>query len=547
MRPSLASARLALGALLGGWLVAAAPAQAHNAKVHRDMTDRAYEIMLALSAGAIDTSEDPALAQLAQDATTAIQKLRNLPARLPSPQQSVCVDPATVKMLGTNTPNWGAPSPFEDMTLGAVPFPISTAYITGVDCGIDPSWSPGAFFTTVNPPGPGSADHTGVVLGFWAHQPDDEVDDWHIYFRPTNMVGFSLMKEYMEDALALPAGAIWVTLRCALECAGSVLTLGIVGDCKDCIDEAIQDSKNAVHEGLTTVDGLFPGFGDHTNVDAYTGMGHHLNVVSSSGEFDDRSGLLVESAGPNGVPDPLEILTMLAADTLGMTVHHDPSLGPKRYEILGAQDFHPNSVDRDEDDWQFLSFPHTPFTPLDNLAHFGWQAFRANPQVGVRELGWPLHAIGDAIVPMHVAGTFGWGHRPYEDAFERRLSILLSTGDVEAAKREALAIAKRALVWRKLILDWRAQHPGQATDIPVRDLITQLATQTLARVQGPSMLVWPFNPLMSPSYVVPGPTREGTITFYETIPGSAATNKTLLEEGIAAEIAFLVSAGEVLP
>jgi hypothetical protein len=238
---------------------------------------------------------------------------------------------------------------------------------------------------------------------------------------------------------------------------------------------------------------------------------------------------------------------MLVADAAGMTVHYEPSLGPKRYEIAGAGDFHADSVHRDEDDWEFLSFPHTPFTPLDNLASHGWTTFRDDPRHVVRPLGWALHAFGDAIVPMHATGTFGWGHRPYEDAFENRLPAYLHTTDRGAAASQAASIARRAVGWRKAIADWRAAHPQRASDIPVRDLVTRLATWTLQRVQGPGMLTWPFNAAMSSSYVVPGPTKAGSIFFYESAAGADLVNEDLLEEGIAAELAFLAAVAEALP
>ena len=36
------------------------------------------------------------------------------------------------------------------------------------------------------------------------------------------------------------------------------------------------------------------------------------------------------------------------------------------------------SVHRDDNDWEYLSFSHIPFTPLDNLGMFGWQQLEEN-------------------------------------------------------------------------------------------------------------------------------------------------------------------------
>jgi hypothetical protein len=526
-------------------LAAVVPARAHNAEVHRAMTDRAYQIMVALSKGALENDGNPALIQLAADAGKAVSKLRVLPAGLPAPRQSLCIDPETIQKLGTNTPSWGAPSSFESMRLVAVPFPITLEYITGNDCGIDPGWTSGVFFDAVNAPATGRRDFTGEVLGFWAHQPDDEEDDWHLFaVRPSNAAGLSEIKQYIETAGGAAVGTVWVTLRCTVTCLGDFLGLG--GDCKDCLDKAIQDAKTAVHEGVSTVDGLLPGFGDIHDRAILSGMGHHLNVVpGAQADFDDRPGLLFDQAGPNGQPDPVELVATAVTDAIGTTVRYDKSHGPKDYEISDGQDFHPDSRHREAKDWEFLSLPHTPFTPVDNLAFSGWKKFRDNPQANVRALGWPLHAFGDATVPMHVAATFGWGHRPYEDAVANLLDVYLFTNDRQGEMAQAGRIFRRALVWRQTIQSWRAAHPGREKDIPVRDLVTQLANSTWDRVKGPGMLAWPFDPFLSATYY--GPLHDASISFYETAAGSEAVNRELLEEGIAVELAFLVSTAEVLP
>ena len=548
---SLLVALLALGALFG-----ASSAWAHNASVHRDMTERAWEIMTGLARDQLDAPSDPATLALAAAAKSAIRKLQGLPAGLPPPKQTQCADLDLIRRFGSS-PNWGvSTADFGQLTLGAVPFPISLTYLTGNDCGIDPDWAPGAFFDSINSPrSPLGQDLTGVVLGFWAHQPDDEADDWHIFFRAPNVTGLSVIKSYIDGVLGAGAATVWIPLRCALKCIGAFL--GIGGSCKQCLDEAIAEAQGVAHDGVAAIDGLAPGFGDHTSLALYTGMGHHINVAPPLGlpgpwklnpaAYDDRPGLLVENAGPIGVPDPVEFATMGLADGLGMTVHYDPSRGPKRYEIRNRGDAHPDSVARGENDWQFLSFVHTPFTPIDNLARAGWDDFRGEPARHVRDLGWALHAFGDAIVPMHVAGTFGWGHRPYEDAFEQRFPGYLNTKDPVAAKLQALDIVRRATAWRQFILDWRAQNPTNPNDIPLRDIITRLAQFTWGRVFGPAVLVWPFNVTMSSQYLGPVVGKGIAIGYYELAPGADAVNRDLTAEGIAAEMAFIISAAEVLP
>lgn len=546
---SMLVALLVLGDVFG-----ASSAWAHNASVHRDMTERAWEIMIALARDGLDTPADPATVALAAAAKSAIRKLQGLPAGLPAPKQAQCADLDLIRRFGSS-PNWGAPADFSQLTLGTVPFPISLTYITGNDCGIDPDWAPGAFFDTINSPRSAlGQDLTGVVLGFWAHQPDDEADDWHIFFRAPNATGLSYIKSYIDGVLGAGAATVWVPLRCLLKCVGDFL--GIGGSCKQCLDEAIAEAQRVAHEGVAALDGLAPGFGDHTSLALYTGMGHHINVSPpgvpgpwklNPAAYDDRPGLLIENAGPIGLPDPVEFVTMAAADGLGMTVHYDPSHGPKRYEIRDRGDMHPDSVARGEDDWEFLSFAHTPFTPLDNLARAGWDEFRGNPARHVKDLGWALHAFGDAIVPMHIVGTFGWGHRPYEDAFEQRFPRYLNTTDPVAAKIQAVDIVRRATAWRQIILDWRAQNPATPNDVPLRDLITRLAVFTWFRVLNPAVLLWPYNVTMSSQYLGPLVGKQVAIGYYELAPGADDVNRDLAAEAIAAEMAFIISAAEVLP
>jgi len=543
-------------------LIYSLPVYAHNNIVHRDMTDVAYEVMLAFSkfspADVNSIDKSPEMQQFFKDIKAATLKLRSLPSGLPNPKASTCIDPTFAQMHGTNTPNWqtgGAfEGAFEAVPMGNVRYPISTSYISGNDCGIDVSWMPGPFYNEVNSGGLTSRDHTGVVLGFWTQAVDDELNDFHMWIRPSNILFLSVVKEYLEKALGVTLGTVWITVKCFTSCAASALTAGIVGDCKKCLDDAIKEAKSASHDVVTEIDGLAPGFGDITG-SLYVGMGHHVNVSQAANSivsdlkgnynhYDDQPGMLTENAGPNGLPGNIEVLSMAGADLIGMSVHYDLSLGPKRYEVTEGNDFHPNSIDRSDDDWQYLSWPHIPFTPLDNLAWFGWKQFRDNPQSNAKYLGWPLHAIGDATVPMHVTGTFAHGHRPYEDAIEnQRQELLYGDGSSALVRRRLRLIMSQALLWRKFILNWRAKHPANGADVPIRDLVTQLAQQTLSKVNQPNLITagWPFNDLASTTYLLDKGLATG---FYEAFPGVTNINQELLENGVAAEIAFLTSAAE---
>jgi hypothetical protein len=532
---------------------------AHNADVHLQMTDLAYQVMLAAKQGAVplrtaihSLPDAEELRVFLGDVGAAVDKLRRLPSGLPAPRQEVCIDTDFAKATGSNTPNWQAGGAFEKVHMAQVRYPVNTGYLSSNDCGIDAHWTPGAFYEEVNPGKVTGGDYTGVVLGFWAHQPDDEVDDVHLWYRLSNAVGLSKVKEALETAGGVAAGAVWVSVRCAVSCAESALTFGLAGDCEKCVDRAIQDAKDTVHDGVAEIDGLLPGFGDDTSSN-YTGMPHHLNVTpagQSGGRlYDDRPGLLADHAGPDGISDLIELLTTAWGDLSGMSVHYEPSLMPKpeRYEIVSGRDFHPDTKHRREQDWQFLSWPHVPMTPLDNLARFGWEQFRQAPLERVKFLGWPLHALGDATVPHHVVATFGLGHRPFEDAVSNLMDELRFRGDRANASEQASRILLKALRWRRFILDWRRVHPEAQRDIPVRDLVTALAERTLAAVSGPGASSWPFESHMSSLYALSGPPRSFSISYYEEVPAVLDRNRDLLEEGVAAEIAFLTSAMEAVP
>ena len=278
--------------------------------------------------------------------------------------------------------------------------------------------------------------------------------------------------------------------------------------------------------------------------------------------YDDRHGFFMDDPGPYHTKDSFEWAMSTLGDLVGLRVYYDPSQGPKDYEIDlgGSGDFHQNSVHRGLSDWEAQSFPHTEFTPLDNLAMFGWEQFEAKEGVGsfraagvplnvndaAKYLGWPLHAIGDATVPMHVTNTAGWGHRPYEDAINYLMTDpsatpLLSTNDPVAQSNNIADILNRALVWRNLILSWRAAHPSAPNEVPIRDFITSIASKTFQSAIANEAVI--FDSSASLSWVL---ASDSATAAYET-PAREAVMLDLMKDGIAAQIAFLTSSMEVLP
>jgi hypothetical protein len=518
-------------------------AAAHNTAVHSQMTDLAYEIMLSASTFGGSSATDQAYAA---SLTKAAHKLGALPSGLPQPATAVCSDGAFKTLTGSATATWTA-QPLAGVPAQKIGFPIGTDFGAGPDCGIDAAWTAGAFYANVNK-GFASADHTGTVLGFWATKPDGEIDEIHVYFRPINAAGLGAVKKYVAASLGATAATVYVPIQCFASCTESILTFGLAGDCKKCIDSAIATATGSTNEVVSEIDGLVPGFGDTTSSNL-TGACHHIDVVQpvlgqpwqlGTAKYDDKPGMLVDSAGPQGIPDSIEIAVTAVTDLAGMSVHYDPSTMPKRYQIAPGNDSHPDTIVRSSAEWEDLSFPHTPMTPVDNLAKFGWDNFRTNPTTNLHWLGWPLHAIEDATVPMHVAGTFGWGHRPYEDSVQDLFSDIRNQKNSKLAQVQAGRVVLASRHYHDEIVAWRATHG--ATDIPIRDLVTELAQHTLARATQSND--WPFNPNMSTTYL----TNPGTATlFYDNFPEAVARNTPFIEDGLAVAVAFLAAATDGLP
>jgi hypothetical protein len=168
-------------------------------------------------------------------------------------------------------------------------------------------------------------------------------------------------------------------------------------------------------------------------------------------------------------------------------------------------------------------------------------------------LGWPLHAIGDATSPMHVIASPAWGHRPFEDAQQdlwNAIRLDQEQGSIVGVDQRARQIeqARRILIdafrWRRLVLQWRS-GTGRSRDVPVRDIVTRVAQETYSYCLGTQASKgWPFHPLASNLYLAD---EDAAISIYLRQSDAVELVRPLIEKGIAAKIAFLASAAEVLP
>lgn len=512
---------------------------AYNQDTHQRLVDYTWQIMLAVDVVGRDATPPDApfrtlnvSSQFSRRVQDAVKKIHLLPANLPPPQDTRCIDPAMIQQLGTNTPNWDNGGDFFNMQLNLVRFPIALDYETGKDCGIQADWSAGTAYQVIN-----RDDYTGTVLGYWAQYPDMLKDDFHVGIKPTSAGGMSLIKDGLATAGAIPAATVWVPAKCAWKCVKSIVSFS-PSRCAHCCKQAIDDGAGIARDVVSGIDSFVPIIGD-VKSDFIVGMSHHINVPLANKDYDDTSGLLITKAGPLGVPGALEVLATAFADAAGVTVRYDDSEAPRNYDVQGAQDGSPNSRHRDQANWEFLPFPHIPMPPVDNLGWYGESKYASLPTKNTKFLGFGLHAIADASVPMHVAGAFGWGHRPYEDAVTMLHSTLLAGEFRTEPGRLDNIVLPRAEEYYKLIADWRAANPGHDRDVPVRALVTAVAEKTWSIAQSDTTL---FNDQLSVAYLTPG---LDLATRAYTLKG--AVMQQLVDEAVAASIAFLTATGEVLP
>ncbi|MBI4511202.1 MAG: hypothetical protein HY698_16335 [Deltaproteobacteria bacterium] len=503
-------------------------ANAHNGEVHRDMVDLSYQVMRWVAA---------------EKATGSGGGLHGLP-RLTEPPPDV--DPTQWNQFITAVAS-------SAQRLSVIDSPAATASL-GSDWA--KGYFPGGIFNLLATSGFGSTSAlSGRALGIWAAGIDDEVDDTHLWVRPTSVGYLGALKALYQKAWSKGVGLIVAAIYCAYQ--------WIFGG-----DDCEGDAKELTNELdlVSKVEGLIPGIGDVSG-DPFTTIWHFINMQDDwrvENGFDDRQGLYYLHAGWYGptsdpiVPevDPVDFGILVFLTGTGLSINHGKSNGPKRYEIESDSDFHKKTIHRTKGQWQFLPLGLTVVEPLDNLAKWGWDQYRATTTPGrFRMLGWPLHAIGDATAPHHVIGVTGWGHRPYEDAEAQafqRIRRLWGAADAIPTANEKFAqfdlardILVKAFNYRKGVLDWRAAR-ARPTDTPVRDLVTQLASETLNYSSGiMERERWPYKLDASTEYHLGF--KGSSIASYLDDGFGVGRMGVLLQNGMAATVAFLTSATEVTP
>lgn len=212
---------------------------------------------------------------------------------------------------------------------------------------------------------------------------------------------------------------------------------------------------------------------------------------------------------------------MVAADVSGLSLNAYESDGDDQY---GEYD----KIGRGDIAWHAFNIAHTEFSPVDNLARYGWDKFKSDGRKSARGLAWPLHAIADASCPHHLVGTTSWGHRPYEDWVELAYPSLVKPGDDAQRKR----ILAEAYFW------WDAFKKNNED---IRGLIENVGVSAEAiRTSGPKP-DWPYNDLASFDYST-GAKAQSKEYYAQEGPSNGAG--LLMESAVAATLGFLVAVSE---
>jgi hypothetical protein len=548
-------------------VVPAAAAHAYNHDQHQGMVALGYKAMVAASlekgcASPIDfgDSDLPAsLRTLPEDA--CLTELASCQARWTQFLEEIDRGIRFLRSIGSSLTAPGATCGGRDPrsganTLGEVVWGIDRYYNRepGVElgyCGIPPDAteacsSPlgmcddGSIYRFLAP-----SDHTGEVLGYWATGPDDDGSVTALGFKPTSAAGLGKTVNELNEALETVGGALLAPLACAISFFRS-------GDL-DCLDDAKSLADDVIP--LEELTGLMPVIGAVRDADALAGLWHFQDLVEDAhSPCDDQRGILYEDAGPQRVPDALDLSFVILGDLSGLTLNFDESTGPQRFNITNPGDGDQASCERDRVDWEFTTLGHTDFSPLDNLALYGWNRFATEPSFQAEDLGWPLHAIGDAVAPHHVAGTTGWGHRPFEDSasvFWRKIIYIEPPigGDTRRLQYEQLrTILAWSFYYTQVLDELRAERPTGTVlqSVPVRALVTRVGSDTLARSTDPDSGApeFPFDPTISVPYVVDGMAGQLLTAVYGD-EGSIQGTRELVERGAGASAAFLTTSWRV--
>lgn len=484
--------------------VAPRTAQAYNGTEHIRFPDQAYQILNIMRRGAfyaekarrlnpagtyspltarpsnVPAADDADWQRFVTQALAAPARLDNVPVglvdpRLSSPDCHGVFPPLPV--AGT----------FARCRAGELSFPprrywqenpnecyLRRGYVFGgADMNADPSTQVAPFFQEL------PSNYTGALLGLWATRPDDEIDDTHLWIRPSHLLFYGALKGLVETVADVGLAVLFVPFACLGELIFS-------GD--NCVDDAVNfshtvnpvsliDQSIGIAELLTAGNKTFTSNNWPLNTFGVSlaGLWHFINInKANDGRFNRPPGMrMIDGGFPGSTTtmdiDPLDLGIVAAGDLLGVTLHPFRSNGVANYGFFS------NDPVRLLGDWINPTVGHVEFEPLDNLARYGSQIFRNGERA--KGLGWGLHAVGDAAQPHHLIGSLGWGHAAWEKFAQLSWPNNFSEPVVQVhypALAEAVSIAFQW--WR--FMDGFSLPGG---DLPFGELTEELARQTFAQ------------------------------------------------------------------
>jgi hypothetical protein len=408
------------------------------------------------------------------------------------------------------------------------------------------SWSPLNFYHDIAAPADGTK-LGGQALGWHAKNRDDDLQETRVELPiatwPLQQASVAWQKF---------GAAIFAPLVCAVKL--------FKGEIKDCLNASRRVADKTNIAGM--IFGAIPGVKLDRN-ELLIGFWHLIDVTRG-GAYDDHPGMYLAQGGLKDQRSVIDQALWLVFMTSTAKINRDQSNGVARYQIRDA-DGHQATRDRGPNNLTFSMYDvgNTEFSPLDNLAHYGFAKLSDQPAT---RLGWPLHAIGDATVPMHVIASTGQGHAVYEQWVTSHLDELLyeacpaSSGgicDVVALRNDQEAQAHRIL---QIAFRWR-QYLNTGS---VRGFITALAEDTLGKAGGDTRWGWAWCDACSASTyfedyglddftgwlaqihnAATGPAvheiKDNPHAYYD---GYTSEIRKLVESAIGAKVAFLSWAGK---
>ncbi|HTA92535.1 MAG TPA: hypothetical protein VK745_23315 [Polyangiaceae bacterium] len=374
------------------------------------------------------------------------------------------------------------------------------------------------------------------VIGWHAGSVDDHLNDVVLWVRPQNAPGIKQINQLAEDAFDVSVGAVFLALSCLASLFGG-------GDCDP--SSAFDAAKDA--DPVRAVNNALPGLGDIRS-SMFTGLWHFEQVAQTNPthEYNEHRGIWYPGAGPNGTPGAVDVAIADGSMIAGLSLNAAESDGISHFAQYDQKQ-------RTSDDWQGDTLGNIEFSPLHNLAKYGWDLYVKSGFTDAQGLSYPLHALGDATVPQHVAGTTSYGHRPYEDYVNRNLDALLGTVVDDPSKPEASLTAAQIEAEARMLNGafdfWVALHQ---TNGDIQSLVIKLAQQTYGMVVADGS--WPFQDEQSVLYLDPTPTTVDGVTI---IPGGQGSENSIqfydqfkdfmpkyLELSVSASIGFLAYAAE---